>query len=524
MSTPRFALVIVLAAVSILPGCARNPVTGKRQLALISEEQEIAMGREAHPEILSEFGRVERDQLQNYVDGVGQKLAVISHRPRLQWHFTVVDEPVVNAFALPGGYIYLTRGILAYMNNEAEMAGVLGHEIGHVTARHAVTQLSKSQLLGAGLGVGSLLSPTFRQLGNLAEFGAGLLLLKYSRDDERQSDELGVRYMAQAGYDPRALGRFFEVFERMREQSASPLPGWLSSHPSPPDRIAETEQLARQVMSESAGRDWNLRRQQLLLHLEGLVFGDNPREGFVSQNRFYHPQLRFQLHFPANWKVQNSKNSALFVEPGQQAAIELSLPPVSAGTTPKALASSIAARSGIRQISGRELEINGNPAYLGLFQVRSAQGQDLKVMAAFISWNQRLYQLAGLSPATAFDRFASTFQESLLSFEELRDARMLSVSPDRIRLHTVAGNETLRQIHRSAGNPRVSLEDLSLLNRIDPDRKLEPGSRVKIVAPGRRIDSSAAAQLGGYRPPSLPAGGRGRNGTVDSETDLIEGH
>jgi len=200
-SLQRILWSLVLVAVLPLAGCVKNPVTGGRQLALISESQEISIGEASHPEVLAEFGIVENPALQQYFSRVGLDIAKRSHRPNLPWHFTVVDSDVVNAFAVPGGYIYLTRGILAAMNNEAELAGVLGHEIGHVTARHSVTQISQQQLIGLGLGIGSVFSPTFRNLSGLAETGLSILLLKYSRDHERQSDQLGLQYMTLAGYD-----------------------------------------------------------------------------------------------------------------------------------------------------------------------------------------------------------------------------------------------------------------------------------------------------------------------------------
>jgi predicted Zn-dependent protease len=178
----------------LLTACARNPATGRREIVLVSESQEIAMGQESDVQAREEYGVVDNAALQAYVQAMGRKLVAVSHRPNLEWHFTVVDSPVVNAFAIPGGYVYLTRGILAYLGNEAELAGVIGHEIAHVTARHTVRQLTRAQLAQIGLGVGSVLSPTFGQFGSLAENGLGLLFLRFSRDDEREADRLGVEY------------------------------------------------------------------------------------------------------------------------------------------------------------------------------------------------------------------------------------------------------------------------------------------------------------------------------------------
>src|SRR5262245_42663871 len=196
-------------------GCARNPVTGKREIVLVSESEEIAMGQQSHDQVRAEYGFVDQKATQTYVQTLGRQLSLVSHRPALDWHFTVVDSPIVNAFAIPGGYVYLTRGILAFINNEAELAAVMGHEIGHVTARHTVRQMTRSELAQIGLGVGGMVSPTFGQLGNLAESSLGLLFLRFSRDDEREADRLGVEYAARAHYDPREVSNFFDVLGRL---------------------------------------------------------------------------------------------------------------------------------------------------------------------------------------------------------------------------------------------------------------------------------------------------------------------
>ncbi len=286
-------LIVLLVSILFLAQCAKNPVTGKRQLVLVYEGQEVAMGRDSHPAVLSEFGELQNEELQSYVGRLGQELAGISHRSALEWHFKVVDAPVVNAFALPGGYIYVTREILAYMNSEAELVGVLGHEIGHVTARHGVEQASRAQLLGLGLGLGAVFSDTFRSMSDLAQMGARSLFLKHGRDAKREADQLGVEYMVQLQYDARELSHFFQVFERMREESGQVLPNWLSSHPAPQDRIAATPRMANEFMTP--GGEYKVRPREYVQHLDGLVFGENPREGYTRNGRFLHPDLQFQI-------------------------------------------------------------------------------------------------------------------------------------------------------------------------------------------------------------------------------------
>lgn len=464
--------------------CVKNPVTGGRQLALISESQEIAIGQESHPEVLAEFGSVEDQALQEYFSRIGLEMAKISHRPDLPWKFTVLDSPVVNAFAVPGGYIYLTRGILAYMNNEAELAGVMGHEIGHVTARHSVTQISQQELLGLGLGLGSVFSSRFRQVSSLAEMGLGVLMLKYSRDYERQSDQLGIQYMAQAGYDPAQMSRLFQVFEGLREDQGAAIPNWLSSHPGPPDRIQATAAAAEKVKQENPGRQYKVNSDALISRIDGIVHGENPREGFVENGRFYHPDLRFQLEVPQGWKVQNTKSAVAFVEPGGNAMVQLTLVPPKEGQTPEAVGGTIARQEGIQFIEGAPLRINGNAAYQGRYRMQADAGT-VEVLAAIISYGQNMYQLAGMAPASAYSSFARSFDGTIRGFRELIDARALSVQPDRIRIYRARKGETLRGIMKSQPQSAMTVEDLALLNRLDPDQALNAGTSVKLVRPGR---------------------------------------
>jgi len=481
----RVALIAILLPCALYSGCVRNPVTGKRQLALMTESQEIGMGQASHPEVLGEFGLVQNDELQQYFSRIGGELARISHRPNLPWTFTVVDSPVVNAFAVPGGYIYLTRGILEHMNNEAEMAGVLGHEIGHVTARHSVTQMSQGQLMNLGLGIGSILSPTFQQLGGLAQMGLQVLLLKYSRDDERQADQLGLEYMAKCGYDPEQMSRFFQVFVGMRESTAEEIPNWLSTHPSPPDRIRRTTDEAARLKALNSGTTYRVNADQFVPRLADLVYGENPREGFVDRERFIHPDLRFQMDIPPGWKVENTKSSVIFSEPQGGAMVQLTMVPPEAGQSPTEVARKIAQSEGTQFVSGQSERINGNPAFLGLYRLQSDSGI-LGAAAAFVTYGNHMYQVVGLAPESTFSRYSRSMAASLRSFRELTDSRLLAVQPDRMRLHRARRGETLRSLAKSVDSNRIPLEELVRVNRIDPDTPLAAGAWVKLVQLGRR--------------------------------------
>ncbi len=282
----RHRFMLPLTGLLLVSGCAVNPATGQRQFSLISESREIAMGREADRSISVSLGLYGSEELQEFVRGLGNELAQVSERPRLPWSFKVVDDPTVNAFALPGGFIYVTRGILAHLNSEAELAGVLGHEIGHVTARHSVSQMSRQQLQQIGLGVGMAVSSDLRRVGDVLAGGLQLLDLKYSRGDESQSDELGMRYMTRAGYDPNALKGVFQTLGLVSGGSGR-VPEWRATHPEPENREAKITELIA-----ATGEDYSryrVDRDSFLHRLEGLVYGNDPREGYFRRRSLQAP-------------------------------------------------------------------------------------------------------------------------------------------------------------------------------------------------------------------------------------------
>jgi predicted Zn-dependent protease len=234
----RLSLFLFFSLILYAASCAVNPITGKRELSLISESQETSLGEETDKEIRLQYGIYDDPSLSEYIRGVGEKLVPHTHRPHLTYHFSVLDSPVVNAFAVPGGYVYVTRGILAMMNSEAELAAVLGHELGHINARHSVRRMSKLLLVQLGLSVGGALSETFAKISGVASLGIQLLFLKYSRDDEREADRLGVEYSRNAGFNPGEMVGFFASLQKLGDLSkGASLPGFLSTHPLNRERI-----------------------------------------------------------------------------------------------------------------------------------------------------------------------------------------------------------------------------------------------------------------------------------------------
>jgi len=427
-----------LAALALV-GCATNPVTGKRELALVSESQEIAMGRQAAVEVRQQMGLVPDSSLQRYVRGIGLELAAASERPQLPWSFDVIDDAAVNAFALPGGFIFVTRGILSHMTNEAELATVLGHEIGHVTARHSVQQISRAQLAQLGLGVGSLLSSDVAALSGVLSQGLGLLFLKYSRDDETQADQLGFRYALNDGYDVREMRSMFEMLQRVSAAAQTgSLPQWLSTHPDPGNRIARTDQRLATVTQDLSKAKVN--RNTFLQHTDGMVFGADPRHGYFEGQRFNHPDLAFRIDFPAGWQTENQASAVVGASPQQDGIFALSIP---TKDSPSQALATFAGQQGVQTSGQTTVTVNGLSGVSAAFQAQSQSGQALAGEVVFVAYGGSTYQLLGYGTTTSFPGYRSAIRQSVQSFGRLTDPTALAKQPARIKLVRLSRNMTV---------------------------------------------------------------------------------
>src|SRR5687767_444336 len=318
----RFLLALIVAAT--LAACATNPVTGKRELSFMSEAQEIQTGQELDAQVRQQMGLYEDDELQRYVQDLGMSLAKQSQRPNLPWSFAVVDSPAVNAFALPGGFIYITRGILPYLDNEAQLVGVLGHEIGHVTARHSAQQYTRSMGTSLGMLIGSIFVPQVGPLTDLAAGGLGVFFLRFSREAELQADALGAEYAATGGWDPVQVPQFLQTLARIAETTdRNGVPNWLATHPQPDNRAERVMETVKKVRAAGASGTGAVDRDGYLSRIDGIVFGDNPEDGIVRGNVFLHAPLRFALEFPVGWEITNSDEQVVAQEPGNKVFIVL---------------------------------------------------------------------------------------------------------------------------------------------------------------------------------------------------------
>lgn len=477
--------VLPLCAALTLMACATNPATGERQFSLMSEAQEVQIGKEADVEIRREMGLYDNAELQRYVNGIGQRLAAASERPDLPWQFAVVDEPAVNAFAVPGGFIYLTRGILAFLHDEDQLAGVLGHEIGHVTARHSAQQYTKQTTAGVGLALLGIFVPEARPFQGLTETAAGLLLLKYGRDHERQADRLGVQYTAQTGYDPAGVAGMLTTLSRLDEAAGDRrgVPNWLSTHPAPADRVVEVQQFVREAKAGPVGTTGGAKRGDYLRHLDGIMFGDSPRQGIVRGSRFQHPDLRFALAFPEQWEVQNSPNQVVAKAPGRDHVMVLQLVQQPQGSIDQ-IAVNTMAKSGFRHINGQRAKLNGLDAYVGVYQGAIEGMGNAGVFAAHIVHDRNVYLLAGLAPANQFEAAQQQFDASIRSFRGLSQAEAARIRPNRIDIYTVRSGDTWESIARRSGEAVIRPASLAIMNNYEPSQPPRAGDRIKIVVEG----------------------------------------
>ena len=474
------------AMIFALVDCSSNPVTGKKELSLMSENQEIAMGMQADPEIVAEFGLYEDAALQQFITEKGKAMAAISHRPNLDYQFKILDSPVVNAFALPGGYVYFTRGILAHFNNEAQFAGVLGHEIGHVTARHSARQYSRTILAQIGLVAGIIIKPELAQFAEAASQGIGLLLLKYSRDAESESDQLGVEYASKIDYDAREMAGFFATLDQLSGGEEGRLPVFMSTHPDPGDRQQRVGVLATDWQQRETGRSYKVGRDSYLRMIDGLVYGEDPRQGFVENSVFYHPTMKFEFPSPAQWKLVNSPQQVQMAPADGKALLFLTLSPArslneAADSSVSTYKLVVTGRKNVKVNGLDALELEGEVVQQG----QNAQGQPvsqvIKTLSYFIQYEGSIYQFMGLALEADYAANRQFFMATMTGFRRLTDPAKLSRMPERVQVRTVNNSMTLQQALQQFNVPADRHQEMAILNGMALTSPLEAGSLIKTV-------------------------------------------
>ncbi len=455
-------------------GCAVNPATGQRNLMLVSRDREEQLGRQEHPKILKEFGGAYDDGgLARYVQEVGRRLAAVTETPGTRFTFTLLDNPIVNAFAAPGGYVYVSRGLLALADNEAELAGVLGHELGHVVARHTAQRISKATLFGA---VSSLLGA-----GQVGETLGAFYLSSFSRDQELEADRLAVRYIGRAGYDPDAMTTFLSKMRansRLEAEIAGRDPDdidardFMSTHPRTIERV-------RQLAGTVAGRGV-VDREAYLSRIDNMVYGDSPHHGLVRGQDYYDLAAPLAFRVPAGFRLVNAPESVAAIG-GQpvQILFDSADEPYHGDMT-----------GYIRDKLGSDLTL-GNERARRLSGLPSAtastvietRGGRLEARVAAIRFDQRrIYRFLAVALPGNTGPLNGAFESTLASFRKLGAAEAAAVRPWRIRIARVAGGDTVYGLSRRMPFTDFADARFRVLNGLEPGEPLIAGSMVKLVA------------------------------------------
>lgn len=489
---PHIALTALLLA-----GCGTNvvnPVTGQTERSVMDESTEIAEGAKAHQQVLKEYSVYPNPAVQAYVNEVGQKLAAQSHRANLRWTFTVLDSPEINAFALPGGYVYVTRGIMAYMDSEADLAGVIGHEIGHVTARHGAQRATSQQNAGLGVLAASVLGAVLESqgiagagdfAGQVSQTVAAGYVASYGREQELQADGLGAEYLSRVHFDPNNMVDVIKVLKNQERFAADQAQaegrpvstggGWLASHPSNDQRLNNISNLALQYQGAKYGDDGRARYQKII---QNMTFGESAEQGVTRGQNFYHVPLGFAITAPPDWRVQNAVDTLSIVNASQDAILAVRVVPAQVGKDPNTII-----RELLKPTQGRTeaTQINGITAtrFTGVRQ--NAQGQAQPVEATVLSGpgdTSYLLQSAAKS-AAALQRARPALRAAENSFRPLSTQDKAAARPWVLKLVTYPRGG-FGELARTS--PIASPEQqLRLINGYYGGGEPKPGQLVKVV-------------------------------------------
>lgn len=490
----NFLPLLLLPVLLLTQACAvsKSPVTGNKRAYAYSWQEEIAIGREADPQIVAQYGEYGDRALASYVDSLGQALLEVSHlrRPGAdpEWAatpftFRVLDSPVVNAFALPGGFVYVTRGLVAYLENEAQLAVVLGHEIGHVAGRHgskrAMNQMfgQAAVLAGAVGGQAIFGGNAAENVLNVAGSATQLLFMSYGRDDERESDDLGVEYASLAGYDADEGAEFFRTLKRLGDQSGQDIPSFMSTHPDPGEREQTIHRHAAewsgQVEATKVGRD------RYLALVDDVVYGENPRQGFVRDGMFYHPDMAFRFPVLGDFRTMNQPSQVALVPESQEAYIIMDVD--SEHETARAAADAFRAQQGITVVQAGLGQTGGLSGWVVVADAPTQDGQTLRLRAHFIDYNGNVFRFVGNTSQDRYAAWEDRFARTSNGFRSLTDQAILATQPTRVRVQRSQGGATFGALVGVGLPEGVTQETLAIMNQLNVSSPVASGRKLKVL-------------------------------------------
>lgn len=467
----RRAAVPLAVGLIVASGCSRNPATGQLQFGLPTDDEEIVLGREADAQVRAQMAPYDEvPAASKLVAATGARIAAASERPELPWTFTLVDDPAVNAFAVPGGFVYVTRGLLAHLGSDDELAAVLAHEAGHVTARHGVVQLRKQNTARRSVGLFRVIDPQLRHVGGIAARTAGLALLRYSREDEHEADDLAVRYVTAGGWNTAALVRVFAVLASL-PTDGDKAPPWLSTHPDPALRRARTAEALGIPEAQSPAAE-----PEYLAAIEGLAYGDDPRDGYLVDNVFVQPRRGFMLQLPPKWKVAHDRDQVMAISEDER-AVFVTMPTKFADR--KAAITDFFADGTLTAGAAYDGQVGGFAMSSRAFALADDDGGTLMGLVAFVEYEQTVIAMVALGPEATWAARSELLAQSFASFRRISDPKLAKVGP--LRIHTVVLDRatTIDALAASKATP-VDAATLAVLNGVERSASLPEGWSVKL--------------------------------------------
>lgn len=486
-------LLLALSALLFASACAvqKNPVSGNKRLLAYTWEEEVEIGQNVDNEIIAQYGIYDEPVISNYVDSLSQAVLANSHMRRestdekfreTEFYFKVLDSPVVNAFALPGGYVYFTRGLMTHLNNEAQLAVVIGHEIGHVAARHASQrafnqQVGQLAVIGGAVLGQEVLGLPGQSILNLSSQAAQLLFLSYSRDAERESDQLGVEYAAMTGFQASEGSEFFTSLKRISEQSGQSIPTMLSTHPDPGEREERIPKLAEK-WEEEGYEQTIVHKERYLQKIDGMVFGKNPRDGYVEEGQFVHPDLEFQFPVQEGWQTINQQQQVVLVSPNEDAVVIFTIDGES--ENPRASVQQFIAQDGVTVNSQSAAESGGQfPAYRADVTISQQEG-DLRAIVYSLEFDGQIYRFINYTASGSFADYRDTLAGVPTEFNRLTNERILNIQPVRIQLMRADRSGTFSSFLPDQLPMDITPQDVAIINQVELDQAIEEGRFLKI--------------------------------------------
>lgn len=470
----------------LLAACSTNPATGKRQFNIVSESQEIAIGQQSHQQIIQQFGVYdEKPELNRMVERIGRQLAAASERPNLPWTFTLLDTPMVNAMALPGGYIYITRGMLERINSEDELAGVLGHEIAHVTARHSAQQISRAQLAQFGMLLGAVVAgpEALQQYGQLAELGIGLLFQRYSRAHETEADLLGTGYMAEARYNPIGAERMLMTLQRLDKNRATGLDRYFMSHPDPAKRVRDVRQKITEMQGMlSAANIEPPNRTEYVRLLDGVITGKSTEHIVVRNNTIYDRGHNLVIEAPRGWIATTEPGVLFMLRPDTRnpssyfIAQEVNARELQGRNVQHAVRVRLE-QMGLQYLGSRDARMaSGERFPVDVWQGRTQQGV-VGVETTQFAHGDHAAVMMFVSPGVSrgSSPMAQVLADMRVSSREVR-----SVDPPRMNLGTVRSGESWADLARRATGNSRDAQAVANINGFDLNTNPPAGMLVKL--------------------------------------------